>query len=66
MGIETIPCAFGEERRIKSFDVFVGCFLCVFGCLEERKKKKRVEKLGKAQNSRKKKCVLSGLKGVGG
>ena len=30
LGIRTIPCVFGEERRIKNFDV-------CFGCLEERK-----------------------------
>ena len=37
-----------EESR--GFDVFFGCFVCVFWCLEE---KKRVEKPGREQEIRK-------------
>jgi len=44
---------FGEEGRIKKL-------LCVFCCLEE--KKKCVEKLGSEKNSEKKNVVSPGLR----
>ena len=61
MGIRIIPCVFGEEQRIKKL-------LCVFWMFFVFERgEKRVEKLGREQNSKKKKKnPLPHLKGAWG